>query len=127
MAGSTPASGATGPVDHARLATVRDEVGEQTMRRFITSYLNLLEPRLERIAKPLERGHADGLRAAFDLRVSSEMLGAARLADLAAGIERSLQERKLPGARQLALLRTEADSVAAALSGMIKAEGGGGR
>lgn len=127
MAGSTPASGATGPVDHARLAAVRDEVGEHTMRRFITAYLDLLVPRLERIAEPLERGRADGLRAAFDLRISSEMLGAARLADLAAGIERSLRDGRLPGARQLAMLRTEADSVATALFGMLKAEDSGSR
>ena len=127
MAGSTPASGATGPVDPARLATVRDEVGEYTMRRFIIAYLDLLQARLERIAKPLERGRADGLRAAFDLSISSEMLGAARLAELASGIERALREEgKLPGARQLAVLRAEADSVAAALFGMIKAEGSSG-
>lgn len=114
-------------MDAARLATVRDEVGEYTMRRFITAYLDLLQARLERIAKPLEHGRADSLRAAFDLSVSSEMLGAARLAELAAGIERSLREGKLPGARQLAALRAEADSVAAALFGMIKADGSSGR
>jgi len=126
MASSTPASGATGPLDRARLAAVRDEVGEHAMRRFVIAYLDLLEARMERIAEPLERGRADGLRAAFDLRVSSEMLGAARLAELVRCAERSMEEGNLPGARQVALLHAEADSVAAALFAMIRAEGSGG-
>jgi HPt (histidine-containing phosphotransfer) domain-containing protein len=127
MASSTSASGATGPVDRARLAALRDEVGEHTMRRFITTYLDLLEARLERIAEPLEPGRADSLRAAFDLRVSSEMLGAARLAGIAADVEATLREGTLPGARQRMALHREADSVAAALFGMLKAKGSGGR
>lgn len=119
MASPTPASGATEPVDRARLARVRDEVGEHTLRRFISVYLDLLRLRLRRIADPLEGDRADGVRAAFDLRVASEMLGAFRLAEMVAEIERSFREGKAPSARQTALLQTEADSVAAALSSVI--------
>jgi hypothetical protein len=106
-------------VDRGRLTRVRDEVGEGTMRRFVAAYLEVLPPRLQHIAHPRESGRADGLRAAFDLRVGSEMLGAARLAELAAGIERSFEGGAEPGARQLTQLRGEADAVARTLSGLL--------
>jgi HPt (histidine-containing phosphotransfer) domain-containing protein len=118
MASLTPASGATEPVDRARLAEVRDEFGEDTIQRFIAMYLELLKIRLKLIVEPVERGGTDGLRAASDLRVSSEMLGAVRLAEVAARFEQSFQAGETPGARQVALLRTEADVVATALAGL---------
>jgi hypothetical protein len=105
---------------------MRDEVGEGTMRRFIATYLDLLGPRLERIAKPLERGRADGARAAFDLRVGSQMLGAARLAELAGGFEQAFRDGLVAGSRQTARLRREADAVAGALSGMLNTVEGKG-
>lgn len=120
MVPPTPASGPAEPVDRVRLARVRDEVGEDTMRRFIAMYLDLLQPRLKRIAQPRESGRADGLRAAHDLRVASEMLGAARLADAVAGIERAFGDGRAAGARLTATLRREADAVAEDLAGVLR-------
>jgi hypothetical protein len=105
---------------------MRDQVGEGTTRRFIATFLELLGPRVEHIAKPREPGRADGARAAYDLRVSSQMLGAGRLAEVAGEIEQSLRDGLAAGSRQLARLRREADAVVSALSDMVnKVEGNG--
>ncbi|MEY9930232.1 hypothetical protein ABH926_004877 [Catenulispora sp. GP43] len=107
-------------MDRVRLARVRDEVGESTMRRFIATYLDLLQPRLKRIVQPRESGRADGLRAAYDLRVASEMLGAGRLAGLVAGIEQAYRDGRAAGSRPIAALRREADAVAEDLAGVLR-------
>jgi HPt (histidine-containing phosphotransfer) domain-containing protein len=104
-------------VGRADLARVRDEVGDETLRRYAKAYLDLLPDRLDRIEQAIgaEEGAA-AIRVMFDLRVSSTMLGANRLAKLIAGVEASLGiGPPIGGAARMGALRAEAETVAAAL------------
>lgn len=75
-------------VDRAHLAQVRAEVGDRTLRRYARVYLGLLPLRIERIERALAAAdYPEAVSVLFDLRVSSEMLGATRLAWLVSELE----------------------------------------
>lgn len=121
MAGSSMSGGAREPghLERARLAVLRDEVGDRRLTAFIKAFLVLLDERLDRIAAAAPGAVADALRADRDLRVSCEMLGASQLAVLLVGLDARLRTG-LPAADvTLADLRIEADGVATALSHVL--------
>lgn len=104
-------------VDRARLAGLRAEVGDAALRRYAEAYLDLLAERLDRIERAMDADTpAEAIRVMVDLRVSSAMLGASRLAALIEMSERPLPaERATGGKSPMAVLRAEASSVARAL------------
>lgn len=120
MASSTPESDPAVPVDRVRLMRLREEVGAGTVRRFVAAYLDLLPGRVETIAEPLQSDRADGVRAAYDLRAGSQMLGADRLAGMAEAVEQSFRRGAGPDAAQIAALRGEAEAVARALPELLE-------
>ena len=91
-------------VSRAQLARVREDVGDASLRGYVHAYLDLLPGRLERIDRAVAAADsAEATCVAFDLRAASAMLGARRLT-------------ALPTAPvQLAVVRSEADAVAAEL------------
>ena len=127
--GPAPASdSAAGSVDLAQLARVRDDVGEETLRRYAAVFLDLLEDRLARVARASAGKTADAQVAAFDLQVSSTMLGAGRLAELAGEVDASLRSGIPVSVWRMRMLRAEAASVSAdlprALDALADADGG---
>jgi hypothetical protein len=98
-------------VDLAQLARVREDVGEETLRRYAAVFLDLLEDRLDRLARAAVGKTADAQVAAFDLQVSSVMLGAGRLAELAGEVEASLRSGVPVPVWRMRMLRAEAASV----------------
>jgi HPt (histidine-containing phosphotransfer) domain-containing protein len=102
------------PVNAAVLDRLRDEIGGRALKRVVAAYLGLLDQRLDRVARALDGGdREDAGRAVLDLRVSSEMLGADRLAELAAATARLVAERRDEQCRELiAEARAEARAVA---------------
>lgn len=99
-------------VDSERLGRARAEVGEQTIRRYTRAYLDLLFPRIERIEQAMAAAEAgEARRIMFDLRVSSEMLGVARLPGMIAELESSPQTWLAAGAAKLRRERREARRV----------------
>ncbi len=104
-------------VDQVRLAGLRAEVGDATLRRYVEAYLDLLAERLDRIERAMDAdARAEAIRVMLDLRVSSAMLGASRLAALIGFLERPLPAKPATGGKaSMKVLRTEADAVARAL------------
>ena len=99
-------------VDNERLTRVRAEVGEQTLRRYTRAYLDLLFPRIERIEQAMAAAEAgEARRIMFDLRVSSEMLGVARLPRLIGELESSPQSWLAAGNSKLRRVHQEAGRV----------------
>lgn len=115
MAHPYPGFGSAASVDRVQLARFRDDVGDETLRRYTAVFLDLLEDRLDHIAQAFGGSPEDALSAAFDLQVSCAMLGAARLAEMTAEVEASLRVGVPAGARRMAALRAEAGVVAVAL------------
>ena len=101
-------------VSRTHLAQVRAEVGDVTLRRYAQAYLDVLPERLERIEQALAAAdYAKATDVMFDLRVSSEMLGATRLAALVAELEAAPRIGLPADALQVARVHTEALMVAA--------------
>lgn len=128
VGGRTRGHGEGDVVSRAHLAQVRAEVGDDTLRRYARAYLELLPGRLEGIEQALAAADytlATGVM--FDLRVSSEMLGATRLGRLVAELE-AAPRLGLPAAPvQVARVRTEALLVAAVVRATMAGNGLGGR
>jgi Hpt domain len=105
------------PIDHAVLTALREDVGEQVLRSFIRTYLDLLIIRLARIDRAIgRRDSADALKDVPDLRTSSAMLGAMRLADLTEALEHFLSRGRIAAAAGLLPgVRAEAAAVVIAL------------
>ena len=105
------------PVDGAVLARLRQDVGEQILRSFAGTYLDLLDRRLAHIDLAIARQDGAGaLRDVPDLRIGSAMLGAGRLAVLTEALERlQRSDRTATAAALLPGIRSEAGAVAAAL------------
>jgi HPt (histidine-containing phosphotransfer) domain-containing protein len=100
---------------------MRDGVGEQSLRRYIRAYLELLPERLERIERAIALADTgDATRLMFDLRASSAMLGARRLAELLSTLETTVAVGLPIAPAHLAVLRSEADTVAAALHRLLR-------
>jgi len=115
-------------VDRAHLARVLEDVGERTLRRYALAYLDLLPGRLERIRQAaVSANTAEALRVLFDLRASSSMLGAGRLAAAASWLEATVRSGLAPEPAQLAALRTEARVVQARLRDLLDGELPGAR
>lgn len=111
-------------MDGERLARARAEVGEQTLRRYTRAYLDLLLPRIERIEQAMAAAEAsEARRIMFDLRVSSEMLGVARLPGMIAELESSPQTWLAAGTARLRRVRREARRVADELSRFLDGDG----
>ena len=107
-------------VGRAHLARVREDVGDETLRRYARAYLGLLPERLDRIEQSVIAGDGDAAtKVMFDLRVSSAMLGAGRLVALISAFESALLVGLPAGAAQVAVLRSEAAAVAAALGSAL--------
>ncbi|HTJ69257.1 MAG TPA: Hpt domain-containing protein [Actinospica sp.] len=104
------------PVSRAQLARVREDVGERSLRRYIRAFLQLLPERLDRIEHAVAAADAaEATRVMFDLRAASAMLGARRLPALLSTLETTLRVGLPAAPAQLAVVRAEADAVAAAL------------
>ena len=111
-------------VDLERLARVRSEVGEQTLRRYARAYLDLLFARIERIEQAMAAADAgEARRIMFDLRVSSDMLGVARLPRMIAELESSPQTWLALSAAHLRGVRREAKRVATELGRFLDGNG----
>ncbi|MBR7831190.1 Hpt domain-containing protein [Actinospica sp. MGRD01-02] len=105
-----------GAVSRAQLARVREDVGELSLRNYVSAYLDLLPGRLERIDQAVAAADgAEATRVMFDLRAASAMLGARRLPALLSALETTLNVGLPASPAQLAVVRAEADAVAAAL------------
>lgn len=105
------------PIDHAVLTALRQDVGDQILRSFIRTYVDLLIIRLAHIDRAVGRRDCqDALQEVPDLRTSSAMLGAMRLAELADELELFLTRGRIAGAAGLLPdVRAEAASVVVAL------------
>jgi hypothetical protein len=107
-----------------RLARVRSEVGERTLRRYARAYLDLLPGRLEHLEQAMAAADSgEARKIMFDLRVSSEMLGVLRLPRMIAELESSPQPWLAAGASTLAGVREEAGRVAAVLVRVLDGDG----
>jgi HPt (histidine-containing phosphotransfer) domain-containing protein len=103
-------------VSRAQLARVREDVGDASLRDYVHAYLELLPGRLERIDRAVAAADsAEATRVMFDLRAASAMLGARRLPALLSALEATLGVGLPTGPTQLAVVRAEADAVAAEL------------
>jgi HPt (histidine-containing phosphotransfer) domain-containing protein len=105
------------PVNQAVLAALRQDVGEQVLQSFIRTYIELLISRLAHIERALDqRESADALQDVPDLRTSSAMLGAERLAELTEALEQLLDRGRVAAAAALLPgIRSEAAAVVLAL------------
>ncbi|KAB2349077.1 Hpt domain-containing protein [Actinomadura rudentiformis] len=103
------------PIDRCVLDSLRRDVGENILKAFIRTYLDLLPRRLAEIELALERGDAaDARRVMLDLRSGSAMMGAARLAALMGEMEALVRRgRTADAAGLLGQMRREAVDVAA--------------
>jgi HPt (histidine-containing phosphotransfer) domain-containing protein len=108
------------PIDHAVLAALRQDVGEQILRSFIRTFVDLLIIRLAHIDRAIgRRDCADALQEVPDLRTSSAMLGAGRLAEMAEALEHFLSRGRIAAAAGLLpAIRAEAAAVVIALRAM---------
>jgi HPt (histidine-containing phosphotransfer) domain-containing protein len=107
-------------VSRAQLARVREDVGEASLRHYVRAYLELLPDRLERIERAVAAADgAEATRVMFDLRAASAMLGARRLSALLSTLEGTLSVGLPASPAQLAVVRAEAGSVAAALRALL--------
>jgi HPt (histidine-containing phosphotransfer) domain-containing protein len=105
------------PIDHVVLTALREDVGEQVLRSFIRTYIDLLIIRLAHIDRAIgRRDCADALQEVPDLRTSSAMLGAVRLTELAEALEHFLSRGRIAAAAGLLPgVRAEAAAVVIAL------------
>jgi HPt (histidine-containing phosphotransfer) domain-containing protein len=105
------------PLDHAVLTALRQDVGDQVLESFIRTYIDLLIIRLAHIDRAIgRRDCADALQEVPDLRTSSAMLGAVRLAELAERLEQVLSRGRIAAAAEvLPGVRAEAAAVVIAL------------
>lgn len=103
-------------VSRAQLARVREDIGEVSLRGYVRAYLELLPGRLQSIERAVAAADsAEATRVMFDLRASSAMLGARRLPALLSALEATLGVGLPTAPAQLAVVRAEADAVAAEL------------
>nr|WP_201762434.1 Hpt domain-containing protein [Pseudarthrobacter psychrotolerans] len=82
-------------VNPAVLERLREELDDDytIWPVFVRNFISLLPTRLEKLRLTLTTGDLRGtLDAARSIRISGQMLGAERLADLALNLERSLRE-----------------------------------
>jgi hypothetical protein len=101
------------PVSREHLCQMRATVGAATLRLYTQAYLDLLPERLDRIGQALSADNTvEAEHVIVDLQVSSEMLGARRLAAKLTALESSLHAGLMPSSVQLASVRTEAELVA---------------
>lgn len=102
-------------LDASVLDELEEELADRTLiRRFATDYAALWPHRLERVAAAVEDHDQDAaLDAVISVKVSSAMIGAARLSRLAETLERSLREDvQHSGQAQVRMLaQSGADSV----------------
>ncbi len=117
MKGRSAADRPADPVDRARWESILDEVGTRALIRYTMSYLELLPERLDDLEHAAAVGAApQALRIMADLRTSSAMLGAGRLAAL---VTRAETELRTSGTQwqqtTMRALRAEAGAVDAAL------------
>jgi HPt (histidine-containing phosphotransfer) domain-containing protein len=105
------------PIDHAVLTALREDVGDEVLRSFIRTYIDLLIIRLAHIDRAMgRRDSADALQEVPDLRTSSAMLGAMRLTELAEALEHFLRRGRIAAAAGLLPgVRAEAAAVVIAL------------
>ena len=91
--------------DHTRVARLADDAGSQRFAlHVVATYERLLERRVERIVAAVAGGdHDAAMDAALSLKVSSHLVGAVQLAELAVGVEQSLRNNDLAGARAVAM------------------------
>lgn len=109
MAGEEPSKTGDEPVSRAHLSRMRAEVGDKMLRRYTHAYLDLLPERLDRIGRAISAADAgEAARVIIELQISSEMLGARRLAALLTTLESALEAGLMPSVVQLSQLRTEA-------------------
>lgn len=113
----SPPGNAADAIDRAQLGRMGKEVGEQALRHYLALFCELLDGRVERIERDARdaAGGDDRLRAALDLYVSSDMLGARRLATAASEVAVLLRDGVPVGAGRLAALREEAGRAGAVL------------
>jgi hypothetical protein len=116
-----PPGSAADVVDRAQLARMGGEVGEQALRHYVALFRELLGGRIERIDQVVVGRTADGLRAAVDLQISSEMLGAKRLAAITADVAILLRSGEPISPKRMAALRAEAETAAVALQQALAA------
>ena len=115
--GRSVANGTAGPVDRAQWEGVLAEVGARALSRYTVSYLELLSERVAVLERAVAGGAGvEALRIMADLRMSSAMLGARRLAALVARAEAELRSPRVER-RQSALraVRGEARAVGSML------------
>jgi hypothetical protein len=117
----TPQSSSADVVDRARLARMGKEVGEQALRTYVSLFHELLDSRIERIDRVVVGQTADGLWAALDLQIGSEMLGAKRLAAIAADVVILLRSGEPISHKRMETLRAEAATADAALQQALTA------
>lgn len=126
MSGWSAAEGCADPVDRTQLDRLLEEVGAQTLSRYVASYLELLPERMAGLERAVAVGAgSQALRIMADLRTSSTMLGARRLATLVAVAQMEL--RALPARRWESAVRAlpgEARAVDGALrSALVELSG----
>lgn len=96
MYGQSMADGPADPIDRAQWELVLDEVGARALSCYAASYLELLSERLDGLERAVAVGAwAEALRIMADLRTSSAMLGAGRLAILVARAEAQLKSARV--------------------------------
>lgn len=116
MDGASAAGGPADSVDRDQWERVLGEVGPRALRRYAASYLELLPERLAGLGRAVATGdRPETVRIAADLRTSSTMLGARRLATLVALVESAPEAVCADRRRALRVLRDEAHAVERAL------------
>ena len=105
------------PLDQAVVTALRQDFGDEALQSFIETYIDLLISRLVHIDRAVGRQDCtDALRDVPDLRTSSAMLGAGRLAKLAEALQYFLVRGMIAAAAGLLPgIRTEAAAAVAAL------------
>lgn len=109
--------------DHTSVARLADDAGS---RRFalhvVGTYERMLPHRVERIVAATTSGDQEAaMDAALSLKVSSHLVGATHLAELAIGVEQCLRSHDLAGARAVAgKLPAAATSTTMALASFLE-------
>jgi HPt (histidine-containing phosphotransfer) domain-containing protein len=100
-------------LDRAVLERLRDEVDDENIcKTFVRNFIALLPDRAAHVRLSLTTGDLSGaLDAVLSLKTSSQMVGAERLAELAADLERSLRA-DAPHAEPTGLLQLAAANLA---------------
>jgi HPt (histidine-containing phosphotransfer) domain-containing protein len=117
MLGSSKPAWNIEALDLAQWKRVRDDVGVEALFRYAELFLDMLADRIDTIEWAVGTGAVEqAARTLADLRTSSSMLGAVRLAHVAAAAEAALrQPARTDGSLDLRTLRQEADAVIHAL------------